>query len=121
MLHINLKNIEELIFQNKEITQSLPEFRLHFDQWRLSKMIPATRQMGKRAILDFMNDIKPEHLEILGQHFNTTVTIDRLNYGTVKNFETSLESAEKELNQGDWLPYFSTYRDKDRLYISWWR
>lgn len=121
MLHINLKNVEELIFQNRKVTQALPEFRSHFDQWRLSKMLPATRQMGKRAVLDLMNSIKTQHLELLSDLFGTTVTIDRLDYSTVKNFEASLEVAEQELNQEEWFPYFSTYRKGDRLYVSFWR
>lgn len=85
-------------------------------------MLPAMRQMGRRAIIDFMNSVKDQHLEILADHFGTLVTIDRLDYATVKCVVFGLEEAEDRLREfGSTYPGFSTYRDGERLYVCFWR
>lgn len=122
MVHLNLKNVEQLVFRDRKLQQELPEFRSFFDQWRLAQMLPAMRQMGRRAVIDFMNSVKDQHLEILSDHFGKLVTIDRLDYATVKNVDFGLEEAEDRLREfGSTYPGFSTFRDGERLYVSFYR
>lgn len=121
MLDINLNNVEELVFRDKFLQKEFPEFRSFFDQWRLAQILPAMRQMGKKAILDFMNSVRDEHLEILKNYFKQPVTVDRLDYAIVKNVDFGIFDAERELNEFNTFPQFSICRDKSRLYISFLR
>jgi hypothetical protein len=65
-----------------------------------------------------MND---EHTKILSRYFNTKVIVDNLDYHIVKHFDYSLEDTYDQLKQLEGFSNFSTYRNGDLLYISFWR
>lgn len=125
MIEINIQNVEEIIFKNDEIWRELPDLRHLREQWRMSKISPILRAMGKKSILDFLNKAKHEHEVIISKHLGTSVTIDRLDYHLVKSVEFPIEDAELELNyleaQQPLYPYFGTYRKNDKIYITFWR
>jgi len=122
MLVLNLDNVEELVFRNKEVRKLLPEFRPMFDQWKLSQMLPSLKNMGRRSVLDFLNSVESSHEKILASFFGDEVTVDRMNYNIVSNQVFSLDFAEENLNDGDErFPNFSLDRDRERIYIVWWR
>ena len=121
MLNLNLNNVEELVFFDKTLQNLLPEFRYLFDQWKLAKMSPALRTLGKRTLMDFMNDIGKEHIQILEHHFKTKVTIDKLDYHVVRNYTFSASELEGELNKIKGFANFSTHRDGNQVYLSFWR
>lgn len=122
MIVINIKNVEQLVFRDKAVRDLLPEHRHLFDQWRLSQMSPLLRQVGKRSLLDFLIGVTDEQILALQRHFNDSVTIDRLDYHTVKNFECDADGLEDLLNEVQpEYPYFSTFRKGNRIYISFWR
>jgi hypothetical protein len=125
MLRINIQNVEEIIFQNDKIWRDLPDLRYLKEQWKLSRISPILRGMGKKALLDFLNRFKKEHEIIISKHLNTTVTIDKLDYSVVKNLELDIEDAELELTMIDaeepLHSYFGTYRKNDKIYITFWR
>lgn len=120
MLTINLQNIEDLVFLDKKLQSQLPEFRHFFDQWRLAQHAPALRPMGRRAMLDLLNSLD-NHNALLSRYFGTSVTIDKLDYHLVKNYDFPLEGIETEINKVEGYMNFSAYRDKDHFYISFWR
>ena len=124
MLVINIQNVEEVVFLDKKLQEKLPEFRHLFDQWRLSKMSPALRHLGKRSLIDFLNKIKKDHINILEKHLQTTINVDKLYTNIVRNDFFDIFSSEEELNNADWTdayPNFSTYVSGDKLYVSFWR
>lgn len=124
MLKLNLSTAEELIFQNREVQNLLPGHMSHyFEQWRLGKQIPMLRQTGKRAVLDFLDQLDDEHVLILEGHFGEKIVLERLNYRTVENYKMPLSDSHicEELCGQENFPYFSTWRDKEHLYISFWR
>jgi len=122
MVVLNLGNVEELVFQNKAARKLLPEFRHLFDQWKLARMIPSMKNLGRRSVLDFLNSVETSHEKILASLFGDEVTIDRMCYNIVSNQVFSLDSAEGNLNEGsEWFPNFSLDRDGERLYLSFWR
>jgi len=122
MLVLNLDNVEELIFQNKEARKLLPEFRQLFDQWKLARMIPSMKNLGRRSVLDFLNSVETSHEKILASIFGDEVSVDRMVYHIVNNQVFSLGSAEGNLNEGsEWFPNFSLDRDGERLYLCFWR
>jgi len=120
MLVINLQNIEDLVFQDRNLQKELPEFRQHFDQWRLSQMTSSLRSLGKRSILDVLNSLEG-HIDVLSRHFGTSITINKLDYHTVKDRVIPLDNCEEELNQIEGYENFSISRDDDKLYVCFWR
>jgi hypothetical protein len=99
----------------------LPEFKDCFNQWKFAITTPGFRALGKRTLIDFLNDLTPKHVEILGRHFETEVTVDRLNYHTILNYEFDLEELDTELDRVESFQNFSVFRDESQVYISFWR
>ena len=120
-MEINLNNIEELIFYDKKLYKLLPEFKHFFDQWILAKRHPELRQLGRRSVIDLLNSLENEHIAILDNYFNAKVTLDKLDYHLVQNYDFNLNEAEEKLSELKGFSNFSSYRNGDRLYISFWR
>ena len=123
MLQINIQNVEELVFQNNKIWRDLPDIMYLKDHWRMSKISPIFKAMGKKAILDFLNKVTKDHEKIISKHLGTSVTINKIDRHLVKNMEFSIEEAEDIINlfSEDLYPYFNTYRTKDKIYVTFWR
>jgi hypothetical protein len=121
MLCINLNNLEELIFSNKSLRSKFPEMHNLFNQWELAIRVPSLRSMGKKALIDFLNQITDEQIVILETYFDTNVVLDRLDYHIVKHYDFSLENAESMLNEASIFSEFVLYRNENQLYISFWR
>jgi hypothetical protein len=125
MIRINIQNVEEMIFYNDKLWKKIPDLRYLREQWKLSKITPILRPLGKKSLLDFLNNIKKEHEKIISEYFGTDVTIDKLDYFLVKNLEFEKEDAELELNflesNNLLYPYFSTYLKNNKIYVTFWR
>lgn len=124
MKYLNFMNVEELIFQNDEIKHLLPSYYWSFfDQWRLGKQLPMLRQVGKAAVLDFLNQLKDEDIEKLEEYFEERIVVEKLNYSAVFNVKIPLSETEicQKLCGIEGFNYFSTWRDESYLYISFWR
>ena len=121
---MNFSNVEELIFYDQQIQKVLPSHMFSiFEQWRLGQRLPFLKQLGRQAILDFLNGLTDEDIGLLESYFGEKIIVERLNYNIVQNLviplnETSLCKALCDLAG---FGYFSTWRDADFLYISFWR
>lgn len=125
MRYINFSNVEQVIFEDEKTHRLFPSyFSNYFETWKLGKRLPMFRQLGKEAILDFLNSVKDEHLEALGEYFGERIVVEKLYYGTTRNLKIPLSDAESVCNhlcEVDGFNYFSTWRDGEYLYISFWR
>ena len=122
MVEINLFNVEELIFLDKKVQKQIPEFFHLFEQYRLSKMTPALRLLGKRSVMEFLQGLKDEHLEILEGYFGNRVTLSKTDHHIVKNLVFSLDSTELGSMKGtEGYPNFCCHRDGNQVYLSFWR
>ena len=123
MLEINIQNVEELIFQNNKIWRDLPDMAYLRDHWRMSKISPIFKAMGKKAILDFLNKVSKDHEKIISKHLGTSVSITKIDRHLIKNMEIKIDEAEDILNlfSDELYPYFSTYRKEDNVYVTFWR
>ena len=124
MLYLNFSNIEELIFFDKPLQNTLPVnlFGL-FEQWRLAKRMPFLKELGKNAVLDLLNNLTDEHIEILEQYFGEKIIVERLNYSIALNIKVPLSDISicNELCNIEGFNNFGTWRDDQHLYISFWR
>jgi len=121
VLILNLQNVEELIFHDKEVCKLLPQYQGNFSQWSLGYRVPALRQLGKRALADFLISLAPKDVEVLENHFGDLIEVDKLDYHIVQNFDTTLEEAECCLSEKGEIGNISIYRNDNYLYISMWR
>lgn len=124
MISLNFSNAEELIFYDTAVQNKLPADMFSiFEQWRLAMRIPYLRQMGRQAILDFLNRLTDEDLQTLEAYFGEKIAVERLNYNIVHNLTVPLseEGVCHELCTANGFSYLSTWRDNDYLYISMWR
>lgn len=120
-MKINIKNVEELVFQDKNLWKKMPEMIYLRDQWRMSKMSPMLKGLGRKSLLDFLRSVKNSHEDVLSEYFKTTVTIDKIERTLVKNVVLSINEEEPNFDFEELYTDFSTYRDKDKVYITFWR
>lgn len=120
-MHINIQNIEELIFHDKEIWRKMPDMVHLRDQWRMSRISPVLRAMGRKSVLDFLGKVKASHEDIISEHFGTRVTIDRIERHLVRNDEFLVEDDHVDFKLHDFYTGFSTYRKEGRVYVTFWR
>lgn len=118
---INLQNLEELIFFEKKVWSLFPEFRYLFDQWAISKRMPGMQNLGKRSLIDFLNSLEKEHIDKLEEYFQDTILVDKIDYHTVKNYNTTIEKIESELCQFQGFSDLSVFRKGDQIKITLWK
>ena len=119
-MNINIQNVEDVIFYDSEVWKKIPDLIHLRDQWRMSKISPILRAMGKKALLDFLKISKNTHEKALSLHFGQAVTIDRIDRHLVKNLELSI-GEDFSMESDESYTGFSTYRKEDKLYITFLR
>lgn len=121
-LIIDIQNVEELIFYNKPLQKRLTDFQNTFDQWTLGKRVPQLGFLSQRAKLTFLESVQDEHLDIISEFLNEKVTTDPIDYHIGKNYTIPLEGLEEWLlNHKGFNNNFCLGRDRDKVYISFWR
>lgn len=124
MKYLNFSNVEELVFYDRDLQSRLPIYMFSlFEQWRLAQRVPFLREMGKQAILDFLNCLDEDHLDILEEYFGEKIVVEKLNYSIALDLRIPLNETTlcRELCQIEGFNYYSMWRDEDFLYISFWR
>lgn len=120
-MQINFQNVEEIIFYNEEIWKKIPDLIHLRDQWRISKMTPMLKAMGRKAMLDFLRTAKHSHADALSDHFGELVTIDKLENHLVINSEFLVDNDHVDFNIYENFTGFSTYRKDNEVFITFWR
>lgn len=117
---INLNNVEEIIFYNEKAKKALPEFKEYFNQWMFYKKNSGFRQLIKRTLSDFLSSLKTEHIDIISKALGGKIQIDTLDYHTVYN-ETYNVDDDIELLLNHEGYYFDIWRDKEQIFVTFWR
>lgn len=121
MININLNNAEEILFLNNSIRETLSDFKQIFQQWEFAKTHYFLRNIAKKSISDLLQSLSAEDIAKISLVLGDQVTIDNLDYHIVKNISLPLD-CQKELNNlGGLFDNFSISRDKEQVYISFWR
>jgi hypothetical protein len=125
MKTLNFSNVEELVFMDKDAQELLPPaMQVYFEQWKLAMRVPLLGQMGKQAVLDFLNSLEDEHVYVLEEYFGERIFVEKLNYLLAMNLRIPIAETREmceSLCKIEGSYYFSTYRDADYLYVSYWR
>ena len=125
MKNLNFSNVEELVFMDRDVQELLPPpMRVYFEQWKLAKRVPLLAQIGKQAILDFLNALEDDQILVLEEYFGERIFVERLNYLLSMNYKIPISEADEmcqTLCKIEGAYYFSTWRDAEYLYITFWR
>lgn len=121
MLTIGLENVEEIIFSSRRLQQVLPEFKHLFASWTLSRQVPALRSLGKRCLVDFLNELTPEHLAILEKIFGTPVEVRSVDVNVVRHAKGNIDDIGCMLDGAENYFGISLTRTGDTVGITMWR
>lgn len=119
MLILNLNNVEELIFYDPNIKKILPEFADLVTQWSFAKQNVGFRQLVKRSIIAFLDQLTDTHLDILSKYFGQKIAIDKLDHHIVKHVDVFIDDAELGINTDGFE--FAMHRKDGMLHITFWR
>jgi signal transduction protein with GAF and PtsI domain len=97
MITIGIHNIENIIFENKTIRDSLPRHKQYFDSWQLSKSIPFMRALGTRSILQFIDQVTDEDKKIISDILKTEVYFLEIDLTKILSYTGTTENIEFEL------------------------
>lgn len=115
-------NVEEIVFTNQEVTKQLPEFKPHFDKWKLSKMIPGMRTAGQKAMLELLSALNEDHIEIIERIINKKLTIkNNLGKESVITDCINVESANNYFNELEFDWNLTASREGNQLYLCLWK
>jgi hypothetical protein len=118
---LNLQNVEDLVFFDKKVWDTLPEFRPLFEQWALSKRVPGMQNLGKRSLIDFLNSLEKSHLDKLEEYFHDIIVLDKIDYHTVQNYNGKIDEIQSELCRFEGFVDFSAYRKGDQISLTFWK
>lgn len=114
-------NIEKIIFKNTKLLKLIPELNPYVEQWKLAQQHSFLKNIGKQAVIDFLNSLNENHIKIMSDYFKNSVTIDKMNNRLVKNDYFFLEDVQEELKNFEEFSNIAIHRDEDQCYISCWR
>lgn len=124
MITLNFHNVEELIFYDRALQKRLPAhyFSL-FEQWRLSIQMPMLRELGKKAVLDFLEQVGAEEILVLEEALGDKIEVERLNYRTVAHISVPLSDTKSCTCIAGFADFrqATTWRDDEQLHITFWR
>lgn len=115
-----MHNVERLVFENPAPWKDMSDLGHLRHQWAVSRMSPDLKPTGRRAMIEFLESAGEAHERALSRHLGYEVTIDRVSYGSVRNVEFEV-GEEPDLEGLCLYSGFSSYRDGDRVVVTFWR
>jgi hypothetical protein len=119
-MEINLKNIEEIIFFDKQVQHLLPEFRHLFDQWVLAYRNSGLKPLAKSSVFELMNNLDDSHIKKLENYFGKSIFINKLNHKTVDHYHCNMDQSERLCEFSDYQD-LCLYRKGNDLNFTFWR
>ncbi len=117
---LNINNVEDLIFLDRNVRKLLPRHKTFFDQWTLAYITPGMKGLGRRTVFSFLNELSDDDIKVLEGYFKDKVEVTRLNANLVETYKFPLENAKDGLD-GMMPGNLSLYRDERHLYVCAWR
>lgn len=124
MIFLNITNVESLVFQNSELRKLLSSTMFnYFEQWKLGLRVSFLKEVGKQAILDFLLNVGDYEIDILEKYLGEGVIVEKLNYNRVLNLKIPLNETKlcQDLCEIEGFHYYTTSRDDQYLYATFWR
>ena len=94
MIFLNINNIEEIIFKNKDIRVKLPDFKYLFDAYDLGMFSPSLKSLAMRCLNDFLKKCTKKEIDVLRDFLKDDVEIMKLNADPVMLFDNDINDLE---------------------------
>jgi hypothetical protein len=120
-MEINIQNIEKIIFYDKKIWEHIPELKNFYNQWCLSQKALGMRDIGKRAVINFMEQLNDNHISKLEKYFGETILIDKIDHNILICMSLDKSAIEQTLCKYDNYKDFFITRNKNQVSICFWR
>jgi hypothetical protein len=121
MIEIDLNNVEELVFHERDFVDFIPDFHQYYDQWYLSRTNPYLKDVGRKALMNFLNNITEKQKSKIEEKFGEKVQIDRPNKTGAYSFDADVDSLESLLNETNPYGYPRLFRKGQRVFVTVWR
>lgn len=120
-MSINFVDLEEKVFLDKKVRRLFPHFNQLFAQYDLSRVNPILKQLGKRAIHEFIEQLKSSDKTLLKEILGDEIIVLKLDSRISYNIESDIESIEKTLNDQPSMDNLSISRIGDRVFLTSWK
>ena len=118
MVSLNIDNVENLIFYDKNKYQLFPDLKHFFKQWEHFVLYGLrTRQL----LLDFLQSFNETHIIALQNHLRTEIKVERVDYNIVKYLKIPISETDHDLCGVVGYKNFTISRDNNYIYICYWR
>jgi len=117
---IGIANVEKVVFEDSSAWRRMGDLTRLRDQWAISRLSPALRPTGRRALVEFLEAAGEIHEAALSDHFGEPVTIDKASLRPVVNIEFDCGELPDMSNISDYAG-FSASRDGDTVRMTIWR
>lgn len=120
LVTIGIHNVERLVFENPEPWKAMKDLERLRQQWAVSRMSPDLRPTGRMAMLEFLDSAGEAHERAISESLGQEARIDRVPHGSARSVEFKVGD-EPDLGRFGLYAGFSSYRDGDKVKITFWR
>jgi hypothetical protein len=118
---LNFKNVEEFIFKNNQIKQSLPHLKHIFDNWNFGYKFISMKFVRKQAVFDLLRYLSKDDMKIISKILNDEVIFTEDISKTIFNIKTTTDLLEKDLPDDFNLIDLSIYRKGNNIGVTLWK
>lgn len=120
MIKINLVNIEQVIFSDSNALKLLDDLTLIINKWKFSK-VHNMDDVNKKTQIEFLNHLNEDHVLKLKNYFKDDVVIEKLDNNLSYNDIVYIDDSDGYFNNLETEYNLTLYRDRDKLYLTYWR
>lgn len=92
-----------------------------YDTWMMSVRVPFLKNMGNKALYDFVMTIKDEDIKKLSDYFNKEIKVIRGDLEKVNYFNTNINSFEFDIKEDFNFTDICIYRRGENLKVLLWK
>jgi len=121
MIILDFQSVQDIVFANSKLRLKLDRHKPLFDSWLLSVQVPAMRQLGKRSVIQFLDQINEEEINCIREFFKDDVVIKKLDANIISKIKSNLDELELDLNNCNNFVGFAISRKKEKVSVCLWK
>lgn len=118
---LNYKNVGELIFSNKKLLNILTDYKEYIDNWYFGTRAGFMKHLVKSAEMNFLKNVKQEHIEKISAVLGDTVIVDNNIFKTVVDIKSTINALEFDLPVDFNFIDMAVYRFQEKVEVIIWR